>query len=401
MKIVLSVLLCFMYIAAAAQGSFLKPGDQMPDVLIKNITNAPVKEFFINDAGNKKLLVLNFWGTWCSPCIPEMDSLARLQRANEKKLQVIALSNDSPERLKKYTGKKPSALWLATDTSYFLYQLFGFSSVGHSAIINTDKKIVALVLTHSINQQMIDKLLRGDTVSSNADIKEIAINTAEDPFGVDSLTAESFTVRGYMYGSPGMSKTPNSGPYAYRRISFFNTCATSIYTQAFDINSPKQVFYEMDKKEACDYDNKKSLYCLDILVKPDQKDSLYQLLQQKLMTIMPLKARIEQRKMPVYVLKRKENTSLNFRVSEATKSSYNFSGNGYEGTAVLISEFTNKYLANELEMPVVDETGLTGKYDIKTVNELRTAENTIKAVEDLGLTIEKGERIVKAIIFYK
>lgn len=401
MKIVLSVLLGLFCITASAQVSFLKPGGQLPDVLVKNIINAPVKEFFLNDAANKKLLVLNFWGTWCSPCIPEMDTLAKLQRANEKKMQVIAISNDSPERLKKYLTKKPSTLWLATDTSYFLYQLFGFASVGHSAIINADKKIVALVLTDSINQKMIDKLLKGDTVSSSANIKEIAINTADDPFGVDSLTAASFTVRGYMYGSPSMSKTPNEGPYAYRRISFFNTCATSIYTQAFGISSPKQVFYEMDKKEACDYDNKKSLFCLDILVKPEQKDSLYQLLQQKLMTIMPLKARIEQRNIPVYILKRKENTPLNFKVSTATKSTYGFSGNGYEGTAVLVSEFASKYLANELGMPVVDETGLTERYDIKTVNELRTVENTIKAVEGLGLAIEKGERLVKAIVFYK
>lgn len=401
MKIVFIVLLGFMCSTARAQVSFLKPGDPMPDVLIKNISNAPVKDFSINDAGNKKLLVLNFWGTWCSPCIPEMDSLAKLQQANEKKMQVIAISNDPPERLKKYLAKKPSTLWLATDTSYFLYQLFGFSSVGHSAIINADKRIVALVLTDSINQQMIDKLLKGDTVSSSARIKEIAIHTGEDSFGVDSLTAESFTVRGYKYGSPGMSRTPNEGPYAYRRISFFNTCATSIYTQAFGISSPKQVFYDMDEKEACDYENKQSLYCLDILVKPEQKDSLFILLQQKLLATMPIKARIEQRKIPVYVLKRKDNTPLNFKVSTDAKSTYGFSGNGYEGTAVLVSEFASKYLANELGRPVVDETGLTERYNIKTVNELRTAENTIKAVENLGLVIEKGERAVKVIVFYR
>lgn len=116
---------------------------------------------------------------------------------------------------------------------------------------------------------------------------------------------------------------------------------------------------------------------------------------------MPLKARIEQRKIPVYVLTRKENALLNFKVSAEAKSTYGFSGNGYEGTAVLVSEFASKYLANELGMPVVDETGLTERYDIKTVNELRTSENTIKAVEGLGLTIQKGERVVKAIVFYK
>ena len=52
-------------------------------------------------------------------------------------------------------------------------------------------------------------------------------------------------------------------------------------------------------------------------------------------------------------------------------------------------------------MPVVNETGLTKRYDIKTVNDLRDKANILNAVDKLGLTLEKSERPVKVLILYK
>ena len=45
-----------------------------------------------------KVVLLNLWATWCTPCKVEMPALARLQAAYAgKDLQVVALSIDSPK----------------------------------------------------------------------------------------------------------------------------------------------------------------------------------------------------------------------------------------------------------------------------------------------------------------
>jgi uncharacterized protein (TIGR03435 family) len=383
--------------AAFAQQSVIKTGDTFPDVMIRPIINAPVHQANINDLKGAKLYILNFWGTWCSPCIPEMDMLAKLQKANRSTVQIIAISDDSPDRLRKYLASKPSAIWLASDTGVFLYRALGFSVVGQSAILNSKHQVVALVKTDSINQRMIDLLLAGKKIRSSAEIKELPVTNTTDVFGVDSTMVENITLRGYMKGQQTRGRHyPDS-----RRISYYNVCATTLYKDAFGITSPKQIKYELDEKEVCDFDNKASLYCFDLLVKPEEKDSLYSIMQKKLLALLPVKAKVIEQTMPVYVLKLNNATKFKPTVSQSDKPTYSFSGNGFEGTAVTLDKFADHYLSNEMELPVVDETGLNKRYDIKTVVDLRTRDNIIKSIADLGLSLEKAERKMKMLVFYK
>ena len=46
-----------------------------------------------------KVVVLNFWATWCPPCVEEMPSLVRLQRdLKDKGVTVLAVSVDDDAR---------------------------------------------------------------------------------------------------------------------------------------------------------------------------------------------------------------------------------------------------------------------------------------------------------------
>lgn len=45
-----------------------------------------------------KVVVLNFWATWCPPCVDEMPSLVQMQqRLKDKGIQVLAVSVDVDE----------------------------------------------------------------------------------------------------------------------------------------------------------------------------------------------------------------------------------------------------------------------------------------------------------------
>jgi len=67
----------------------------------------PAPEFTVTDADRTvslkdlrgKVVVLNFWATWCPPCVEEMPSLVRLQREmKDKGVTVLAVSLDEDAR---------------------------------------------------------------------------------------------------------------------------------------------------------------------------------------------------------------------------------------------------------------------------------------------------------------
>ena len=69
-------------------------------------SNAP--DFTVQDSDRKitlselrgKVVVLNFWATWCAPCVEELPSLVNLQqRMRNKGITVLAVSVDQDEGL--------------------------------------------------------------------------------------------------------------------------------------------------------------------------------------------------------------------------------------------------------------------------------------------------------------
>ena len=93
-RIRLLILLSAVCIAGCNRGS--RPG------LVGN----PAPDFTVQDADRKvtlhdlrgRVVVLNFWATWCPPCIDEMPSLVRMQSDFKDRVVVLAVSVDEDER---------------------------------------------------------------------------------------------------------------------------------------------------------------------------------------------------------------------------------------------------------------------------------------------------------------
>jgi peroxiredoxin len=53
-----------------------------------------------------KILVLNFWATWCPPCVEEMPELVQLQKElTSQNVQILGIGIDSPSNIKAFSEK--------------------------------------------------------------------------------------------------------------------------------------------------------------------------------------------------------------------------------------------------------------------------------------------------------
>jgi thiol-disulfide isomerase/thioredoxin len=95
------------YSAAGAESAAAKP-DVTPGVIYAaSFTDVDGKPQSLGQ-WQKKLLVINFWATWCAPCKEEMPIFAKLQRSMEAKgIQFIGIAADSRANVVNFAQKSP------------------------------------------------------------------------------------------------------------------------------------------------------------------------------------------------------------------------------------------------------------------------------------------------------
>jgi len=53
-------------------------------------------------------LVINFWATWCPPCLKEMPAFSRLQERH-RQVQFIGIAVDTPENVRDFAARNPAS----------------------------------------------------------------------------------------------------------------------------------------------------------------------------------------------------------------------------------------------------------------------------------------------------
>jgi peroxiredoxin len=79
--------------SVSGQGSS-SGGSTASDFTARDIEGKTVK---LSDYLGKKGIVLNFWATWCEPCVAEFPHLRRMADANKDDLVILGIAMDGPE----------------------------------------------------------------------------------------------------------------------------------------------------------------------------------------------------------------------------------------------------------------------------------------------------------------
>jgi len=83
-----------------------------------------------------KIVLVNFWATWCTPCIDELPTLMELQRRMPQ-VTVIAISRDEdPDVYKRFLSKYHVELLTVRDPSLKIQDLYGTVQIPETYVID-------------------------------------------------------------------------------------------------------------------------------------------------------------------------------------------------------------------------------------------------------------------------
>lgn len=127
-------------VSGTLQQRVVSVGDSAPDF---QITADDGKKISRSDFGGR-LLVLNFWATWCPPCIQEMPSLdAFQQRMRGKGVVVLGISVDKNERsYREFLRRAKVSFITARDPEAEISSSYGTFKYPETYVIDREGKVL-------------------------------------------------------------------------------------------------------------------------------------------------------------------------------------------------------------------------------------------------------------------
>lgn len=119
---------------------FVRDPDPAPDLKAKDVNGNELSL----EAYRGKVVLLNFWATWCGPCRAEIPSLIRIQEAYKDRLQIIGMDvdDDDEARLRAFVKNQGINYPVAMTSVPVRLAYGGIPALPTLFVINQDSKVV-------------------------------------------------------------------------------------------------------------------------------------------------------------------------------------------------------------------------------------------------------------------
>ncbi|NER15552.1 redoxin domain-containing protein [Leptobacterium flavescens] len=360
-------------------------GKPIPNYKFSNILNSEKSEVSL-DALKGKPVILEFWATWCGPCIPAMKKLDSLQKNFGDKIEIITISSERKERLEKFIKTSKTSLPIVSDTTHYDY--FKYKVIPHSILIDKNGIVRAITGPENINENVIESMLAKNEIELEPKDDFQSSPTKESTI-INSISNRDYTIelrsyepqkRGILYVKDIDGK--NNG------IKMWNRTLDIMYKTLFDIPSFNRIIYK-DSLSEKDFPFEEA-YRYSLLIETSEKfkNNWKQLGIDVLNKSFDINARKSIDLLNCYILKNIDNT---IKESIATESEYKFMGSILKMKKTGISTLVN-YLEKFTDHPVVDSTDLVGKYDIELDWFEDDPKTLFSELKKYGLKLEKYDK---------
>lgn len=379
----------------------LKVGDTIPDELWEMyfpvVSTASEQEQFLSLGDFKdKLIVLDFWATWCSACINSLHKLDTLQAKFKDGLMVIPTSYEPENKVRPFLNKQgislPSLIGEDRLKMYFPHRV-----VPHQVWLKGGK-VYAITSHNESTEQNIRSILQ-----NTATVLKEKRDLIFDPFvSIDVYTNERnaefefksiLTGRIEGIGNQGVNKNDSLWVQFYLNrpvLSIYKTVLEIPYNRMLlEVNDATDYLYDSSKKE-----NYKNIVSYQLFMPPNtDKELLRAKVMSDLDTHLGLASSVQYREVECNVIRSKKE--IKDKSVFKSKTEYNF---------VHFMDLLNHYSSWKPNMDMIlNETGYHGPLIGKiTPNEMGALKEDLPALEkylaQYGFTVHKEKRTLPFFI---
>lgn len=405
--------LAFTIVAATtsfAQTKPLKIGENLPENVWSTplqLVNHPQKTITLNH-DKDKLILLDFWATWCSSCLLNFPKMEELQKQFGDKIKILAVSNQDRLVLEKFFASKngqryKNVVSVAGDKMF--HQLFPHKGVPYIIWIK-EGKLLNTTDGAQVTEKTIQEVLGGEksslqTVVQMSRDRPLMLSENFDNEKDLSMISYSLFAKGRIRGMGFGSGFHRSGQIVYGRqftnFSFWeiaSAIANEIFQKQNQSFNEKRRIIEFKNPEGRVED--KSLYNYEYIVPQSKADSLYPLMLENLSRFADYKTTIEKRKVKCLVLKR--TSTVDKLKTKGSEMSFLFSLSKTNLQNTSLYALVNSLNAvPTISLPIVDETGYPNNIDL-TMGAISDLNSIRKELMRYDLDLVEAERVLDMLV---
>lgn len=131
-----------LYFNLSNKNEIVAVGDNYVDFELATLDGETLK---LSDVLKDKGVILNFWGTWCKPCVEEMPDLEDMYTTHDEDFEIIAVNvSESPQQINQFVRSLDGDISfpIVLDRSRDVSRAYNVGPMPTTIAINMDGKVV-------------------------------------------------------------------------------------------------------------------------------------------------------------------------------------------------------------------------------------------------------------------
>lgn len=374
-----------------------QPGTQIPDSDIEIVLQAQVNSISSLSMIRNKWILLEFWGTWCAPCIAKIPSLNQIQEdLKNENIQFISITWEDQKIVKKFLKRKPINGWIGIDSDRSLINALKVQTYPTTILIDTEGIIHSYLTTEKLSTAALLDIIHSQPFSDSNKEAKRATSISET---VNSKRNASSSRGQKVEPIYSVSIQPTQvvgnmemGIFSkqFGKVQFKGLRLSKLLSQAYGI-SQFQVVGSKDLLE--------KRYDVDVNLPKGRIDVFEKILQSAITDELKISVKKKTQSIKVLALTAPNGAKNFLYESQSNEGKFSWSNGNMAGVGLPIEGNFLNGIGEILGVEVLNRTGLDGRYDFNLFWNEADPTSIKKALKDqLGLILDETEEVMEVLL---